>query len=286
MREKNVQPLYDSQRYASLFSLLKLDCARCSGLCCAALYFSSIDGFPYDKPANQPCSHLMQNFQCDAHAHLMENGWKGCRDYDCFGAGNFVTSSLYHGMSWKDNDTRKKDIFDMFLIVHPLFQMLFYLCEAAMLSQGRTYQSLMDRLINQILALSNDIEAMKSLDMEELRNRINPLLKQAYRDCTGAEKKKQDKHFYHFNQSWRNQNLCFRDFSMSFLIGCDLSDSDVYGACFLGADVRDVKVLNCDLSNCIYLTQGQVNVMIGNQNTKLPWFLVRPAHWKSKNSLK
>lgn len=280
-----VQPLYDSQRYQSLFSLLKLDCARCSGLCCSALCFSDINGFPYDKPANQPCSHLMQDFQCDAHDHLIENGWKGCQGYDCFGAGNFVTSSLYQRTTWKHHDAKKKDIFEVFLIVHSLFQMLFYLCEAAMLAQGRTYLSQMERFINQILALSSDIEAMKSLDIEELRGRINPLLKQAYMDCNGVVKKKQDKRFYHFNQSWRNQDLCFKDFSMSFMIGCDLSGSDVYGACFLGADVRDAKVLDCDLSNCIYLTQGQVNVMIGNQDTKLPWFLVRPTHWESYNSL-
>lgn len=278
MMEHRRLPLYESERYQKLFQRFKLDCSKCSGLCCTALFFSDIDGFPYEKPASIPCRHLTNDFMCDAHADLEQNGWKGCRSYDCFGAGNYVTDILYQGKTWKDDASSKQDIFSVFLIVYQLHQMLFYLCIAAMLANQRSYRHQIARYINEIIALCNRSEDLKHLDIEELRGRINPLLKQAYIDVKPFTEKK--KRFYHFNESLQNQKLCYEDFSMSYLIGSDLSGSDLYGTCFLGTDVRDVKVMDCDLSNCIYLTQGQLNTMIGNQQTRIPWFFTRPSNWK------
>ena len=278
MNERRRLPLYEGERYQRLFQRIRLDCAKCSGLCCAALFFSDIDGFPYEKPAAVPCLHLMKDFMCDTYADLAQNGWKGCCSYDCFGAGNYVTDSLYQGKTWRDDASMKQDIFAVFLIVYQLHQMLFYLCEAAMLANHRTYRHQIDRYINEIIALSESVDDLEKLDIEVLRGHINPLLKQAYLDIDPSMEKK--KRFYHFNESLQHQKLCYEDFSMSFLIGSDLSGSELYGACFLGTDVRDVKVMDCDLTNCIYLTQGQLNTMIGNQHTRLPWFLKRPAHWK------
>ena len=39
----------------ALFNHLKIDCSKCFGLCCVALFFSKCDGFPTDKGAGKPC---------------------------------------------------------------------------------------------------------------------------------------------------------------------------------------------------------------------------------------
>ena len=42
----------------ALFNHLKIDCSKCFGLCCVALFFSKCDGFPTDKGAGKPCLNL------------------------------------------------------------------------------------------------------------------------------------------------------------------------------------------------------------------------------------
>ena len=69
------------------FKDLKIDCKNCFGLCCVALYFSKFEGFPSDKVAGKPCSHLSDDFSCKIHESLSDKGLKGCTAYDCFGAG-------------------------------------------------------------------------------------------------------------------------------------------------------------------------------------------------------
>lgn len=49
---------------------------------------------------------------------------------------------------------------------------------------------------------------------------------------------------------------------------------------FLGADTRDTNFNNADLSEAVFLTQGQVNSAKGNCNTKLPYHLDYPSTWK------
>ena len=67
---------------------------------------------------------------------------------------------------------------------------------------------------------------------------------------------------------------------MACLIAADLRGADVYGANFLGADLRDANLGDTDLSQCLFLTQIQLNAARGNKNTRLPAFLQRPAGWQ------
>ncbi len=77
---------------------LKIDCSKCSGLCCTALFFSKIDGFPENKKAGKPCTNLENNYRCKIHHELEKSNMKGCIGYDCFGADtrdtNFNNSDL------------------------------------------------------------------------------------------------------------------------------------------------------------------------------------------------
>ena len=44
--------------YMDLASNLKIDCEKCFGFCCSALYFAKAEGFPEDKVAGKPCMNL------------------------------------------------------------------------------------------------------------------------------------------------------------------------------------------------------------------------------------
>ena len=59
------------------FQDLRVDCKKCFGLCCVALYFSASEGFPVNKDAGKPCLNLQSDFNCFVHKDLKEKGLKG-----------------------------------------------------------------------------------------------------------------------------------------------------------------------------------------------------------------
>ena len=69
------------------------------------------------------------------------------------------------------------------------------------------------------------------------------------------------------------------DFSFTFLIAANLEGCDLTGCNFLGADMRDTNIKNANLSESIFLTQGQINAAIGNLNTRIPKHLNIPSEW-------
>src|SRR3982751_6963593 len=77
------------------------DCGRCAGLCCVAPAFARSADFALDKPAQRPCPHLRGDFRCGIHARLPERGFRGCTVYDCFGAGQRLTTETFAGDDWR-----------------------------------------------------------------------------------------------------------------------------------------------------------------------------------------
>lgn len=57
-----------------LYESLRVDCEKCFGFCCVALYFSASEGFPIDKDAGKPCINLQSDFKCAVHKELREKG--------------------------------------------------------------------------------------------------------------------------------------------------------------------------------------------------------------------
>jgi uncharacterized protein YjbI with pentapeptide repeats len=66
---------------------------------------------------------------------------------------------------------------------------------------------------------------------------------------------------------------------MSLLIASIFEGCSFNGANFLGADTRDTNFNSADLSDAVFLTQGQINSAKGNLVTKLPSNLSRPITW-------
>lgn len=59
-----------------LFEDLKINCQKCFGFCCVALYFSASDGFPNNKGAGKPCLNLQSDFSCSIHKDLRKKDLK------------------------------------------------------------------------------------------------------------------------------------------------------------------------------------------------------------------
>lgn len=247
---------------------LYADCASCVGLCCRALYFSRLDGFPQDKPAGVACRNLCEDYRCRIHATLKQKGMKGCLGYDCIGAGQAAV---------KKGVTHDADLFAVYLKLFPLHQMLWYLCEAVQMEETISFHKQLHEHLQTIQAVcAQPWQELLTCDSEELHKQTSELLKQ-----TIAQKKlRQYFHSDHLiGKRLSKRKLRNADFTMKALIAADLSCCDLQGTCFLGSDLRDCNLSASDLRGCFFLTQMQINSAIGNAQTRLPKHLLHPTHW-------
>lgn len=285
---RTIESLFKTQVDLSIFEPYKIDCENCCGLCCVVLYFSKLEGFPDDKEAGNACKNLQQDYTCSIHAQLSEQGLKGCMAYDCFGAGQQVTRLLAKMPNWNErsaDDTAM--IFKAYLKVMQMQQTLWYLAEASLLSLPELEERQIKLLLEEgRIMIKQPLERLQTLDAELFREKANHLLKQI---CTminrqyyadGKIRMSEDSHKNYMGKNMKRKNLTGQDFSMSLLLAANLEQADLRGANFLGADLRDANLCNTDLSQCLFLTQIQMNSARGNQNTKIPSYLCRPASWE------
>jgi uncharacterized protein YjbI with pentapeptide repeats len=64
--------------------------------------------------------------------------------------------------------------------------------------------------------------------------------------------------------------------------GTDLTEADLTGADLTGADLSWADLSGANLSGASNLTQEQIEVAKGNEQTKLPDHLELPASWSQK----
>ncbi|WP_077848212.1 pentapeptide repeat-containing protein [Clostridium puniceum] len=268
---------------------LQADCDKCFGLCCVALYFSANDGFPVNKDAGKPCVNLQDDFRCSVHKNLKKKGLKGCIAYDCLGAGQKVAQA-YDGRDWKQNPDSANQMFDMFIIMKQLYEMLWYLKEAILLQAEKDAKNKLSIKINEIEKLTDlNADSLAKLDLILVRIGVNALLLQTSEfvrkkvnnnqrnslkskktlggglDLIGADLRKKD---------LRGANL-----SGAYLIAANLRGVDLSFADLIGADLRDADLSGANLSKSIYLTQAQINTAKGDINTQLPKSIVIPMNW-------
>jgi hypothetical protein len=84
-------------------AIFRADCNTCCGLCCVVPDFLAIQGFRVDKPAEIPCAHLNGLHRCAIHATRQAHGYTACGGFDCFGAGQSITQTLFKGAQWNDS---------------------------------------------------------------------------------------------------------------------------------------------------------------------------------------
>lgn len=267
------------------------NCRNCFGLCCTALFFSACDGFPQNKEAGKPCINLKDDFTCKVHANLRKKGLKGCTSYECFGAGQKTSQVTCEGVSWKDNPESAPKMYDSFLIVRQLHEMLWYLAQSYILQHDEKVKSQIGILIDETLNLTiSDINSLFNLDIESHRNKVNKFLKDTSEmirkkarnsiNRLSVKSKKQIHGKEFFGKNLTKADLCGADLRGALLIAANLSSTDLNGADFIGADLRDADFSSADLSGAIFLTQAQINSAKGNSQTKLPPMIKRPSYWK------
>ncbi|WP_027625261.1 pentapeptide repeat-containing protein [Clostridium lundense] len=277
---------YDKELHKNL----KIHCEKCLGFCCVALYFSASEGFPTDKDAGKPCINLQPDFKCAVHKNLRQKGLKGCTAYDCFGAGQKVAQVTYGGQDWIKNTETSKQMFDVFLIMRQLHEMLWYLAEAFRMQYDETIQEKIRDMIDETVRLTNlDADSLIKLDLVVHRHNVNKLLLKTSELARGKArggKKATLKHrktiagrLNFIGADLRKVNLIGEDLSGALLIAANLRDVDLSGTDLIGADLRDADISGANLTNSIFITQVQINAAKGNSNTRLPISLVRPAHW-------
>ncbi|WP_099362875.1 pentapeptide repeat-containing protein [Fredinandcohnia onubensis] len=264
---------------------LMSDCTQCFGLCCVALPYGKSSDFPFNKEGGEPCRNLCSDNRCNIHEGLRKKGFRGCVSYECFGAGQHVSQTIYKGRDWRDNPERAGEMFEVFPLVQQLHEMLWYLNQALNLKETQSFHFSLQNLYNETLQLTESSpEEILQIDIFSHRSKVNEFLletSELYRkDLTGKKKEKQKKKGLDFvGANLKGADLQGANFRGTLLIAANLSHADLRKADFIGADLRDADLSHANLTDAIFLTQSQISSARGNVHTKIPNFLHRPTHW-------
>ncbi|NUR47339.1 MAG: pentapeptide repeat-containing protein [Hamadaea sp.] len=251
---------------------LHADCASCVGLCCVAPAFAKSADFAITKPAGKPCPNLRADSRCGIHSRLRESGFPGCTVFDCFGAGQRITTA-FGGRSWRD----EPGMLAAFPIMRDLHELLYFLAEAQSMPAAAP-------LYAQLTAMSDKIDAIASgdvagVDPAALRAEANPLLLEAsslVRRPAGPDHRGAAL----FGASFRGASLRRASLRGATLVGADLRQADLREADVIGADFRGADLRGADLTGALYLTQAQLDAARGDARTRLPAALHHPTHWR------
>ena len=251
---------------------LVADCEQCFALCCVLLPFSAVSGFGIDKPGGTPCPNLADDDRCSIHATLRQDGWSGCVTFDCFGAGQQVSRVTYAGVSWRESGNLG-EMAAVLSVMRLLHEMLAHLAEV----ERRSPEPAATGLAAEVVALTGATPTeLLAVDLDDLHVRVGAALEAASaRLRSGAGLRGRDL----AGQDLRTADLRDVDLRGAVLIRADLRGRDLGRADLLGADLRDADLRGADLGNALFLSQMQVNAALGDDRTRLPARLDRPAHW-------
>jgi uncharacterized protein YjbI with pentapeptide repeats len=264
---------------------LKSDCSNCFGLCCVALPYAKSADFPFNKDGGDPCRNLCVDNRCNIHNQLREKGFRGCVSYECFGAGQHVSQTIYGGGDWRNNSGHAIEMFEVYPLVQQLHEMLWYLNQALRLKETQSYYPSLQNIYEETLKLTKKApEEILKLDIGAHRSKVNILLlktSEVYREdqIKKNKNKKIKKGSDYLGANLKGADLQGISFRGALMIAANLSHADLRKADFIGADLRDADLSNANLTGAIFLTQSQLNSAKGNIHTKIPDLLDKPAHW-------
>ena len=128
---------------------LKADCSACAALCCVIPPFDAVQGFGFDKPAQQPCQHLCADHRCGIHAELIDRGFAGCVAFDCLGAGQRLTAAAtgrFGSADWRSRPDVARWLFAAYPRVREVQEWLARLTLAATVTGSAELQALATEL--------------------------------------------------------------------------------------------------------------------------------------------
>lgn len=264
------------------------DCGNCFALCCTALGFARSADFAIDKDVGEPCPNLAADFGCSIHAELRPRGFKGCTVFDCFGAGQHVAQGTYGGRDWRSDPASAAQMFAVFTVLRQLHEYLWYLSQASRVAPDAELRAELDEALRTTAELTDGAAAdVVQLDAESYRALVNDLLFRTSAAVRAAVPRHREHPALHRRPDLIGAQLDRADLRGvnlrgAYLIAADLTGADLRAADLLGADLRDAALGGADLSTSLFVTQPQLNSAIGDQKTRLPGELARPAHWPSR----
>lgn len=102
--------------------------------------------FAIDKAAGQLCPNLDECGRCSIHASRAREGYQGCVDFDCFGAGQRVTQQFFGGLSCIDDPSLREPMSRAFATVLRAHECLSLLDRARNLDLAPSDRRLLDAL--------------------------------------------------------------------------------------------------------------------------------------------
>lgn len=262
---------------------LQADCSRCFGLCCVAPAFARSADFAIDKPAGQPCPHLGEGFRCGIHDSLRPRGFRGCAVFDCFGAGQQVSQVTFGGLDWRESRQSAPLMFRVFPIMRQLHELLWYLTAALALPAAGALNPDLQRALTTTDGMTRrSADELAALDFGAHRDEVNGLLLRASDLARAAVRGRKPDYRAADLSGARFTAADLRGASLrgASLIGADLRRADLTLADLTGADLRDADLRGADLRQSLFVTQAQLDAATGDENTRLPSSLTRPAHWR------
>jgi uncharacterized protein YjbI with pentapeptide repeats len=266
---------------------LRADCARCVGLCCVAPAFSASADFAIDKPAGRPCPNLRPDFRCGIHSRLRDEGFSGCTVYDCFGAGQQVTQVTFAGLDWRSTPRVATRMFEVFTVMRQLHELLWYLTEALTLAPARPVHDALRRAYARTERLTRESpDDLLALDAVAHWREVAAVLLRASEltragvprgNRTAASRAGKDL----VGKDLGGADLRGASLRGAYLIGANLRGADLRGADLIGADLRGADLSGADLTGAIFVTQAQLDAASGDEHTRVPAALARPAHWRT-----
>ncbi|MBN6885856.1 pentapeptide repeat protein [Cytobacillus horneckiae] len=257
------------------------DCEHCFALCCVALPYGKSADFPINKEGGEPYGNICNDNQCSIHNHLLKKGFKGCVSFECFGAGQHVSQQIYGGQDWRQNGGIAKQMFAVFPIIHQLNEMLYYLNQSLCLDETKAYRNELKEIYELTYRLTGlPPDDILEVDLVQHRFTVNEYLlriSDSVRNEINHEKKHKKADYIAANLKYAK--MAGINLRGKLCIAADFSHADLRRVDFLGADLRDAKLHSADLTDCIFLTQSQVNAAKGNIDTTLPDYVQRPRHW-------
>jgi uncharacterized protein YjbI with pentapeptide repeats len=246
--------------------------------------FTASADFALDKDAGVACPHLGRDFRCAIHERLRPAGFPGCAVYDCFGAGQKVTQETFAGRDWRRTPRIAAQMFRAFAIMRQLHELLWYLAEASTLAAAEPFRADLERA-HAATELLTDLgpDALVAVDVAAHREHVNGLLLRVSEHARAnvgpaADHRGADL----IGKDLRGVNLRGASLRGARLVGADLRGADLRQADLIGADLRGADLGGADVIGALFLTQAQLDAAQGDQDTRLPPTLARPAHWSRR----
>lgn len=153
------------------------DCSRCAALCCIAYPSEEMPGFAARKNAGQLCPKLDHSGRCTIYSNRDQEGFAGCIQYECFGAGQHVVQHLFDGSDWRSDPALLPPMVDAFLAMRPVSDLL-YLVSYARQRLDADQVGQLDLLCEQLTTLAQNREGLSErTEIARIERAIRTLFK-------------------------------------------------------------------------------------------------------------